>query len=58
MQVLQDEIEAFTRRHEIPYFETSAKSGENVHEVFYHICKFLGSTVILVKGSKFNQSEA
>ena len=42
MQVLQDEIEAFTRRHEISYFETSAKSGENVHEVFYHICKFLG----------------
>ena len=51
--MLQDEIETFTGKHEMSYFETSAKSGENVHEVFYHICKYLGRIEYGIFGEGF-----
>lgn len=36
--------EAFAQRHNLMFFETSAKDSENVEKIFYHIAESLTKT--------------
>ncbi|XP_063693670.1 ras-related protein Rab-5B-like [Bolinopsis microptera] len=38
-QVSVEDIQSYTTKHNIIYFEASAKSGENVEEIFHFVCK-------------------
>ena len=37
-QVPESDIENYAREHGIEYFETSAKTGDNVENTFLHVC--------------------
>jgi len=36
--VTRAEAEALAKKHSIPYYETSAKSGENLKDLFEGMC--------------------
>ncbi|KAL5247303.1 hypothetical protein ACHWQZ_G019242 [Mnemiopsis leidyi] len=40
------EIESFVNDHGIAYFETSAKTGENIEDAFLHICRTVPEALI------------